>query len=183
MRHAAMMRACATCWFPPHTSTTPLIDDMCGCGVCPTWSPSWPCPLLTDHHLPPPPRCCPLLQLWRLPNLVPHLTLRGHRRGVWSVEFSPVDQALLTSSGGWLPGWDQALLTSSGGWLAGWDQALLTSSGGWLAGWLAGSHLQLAGWLAGWLGPGPAHGLVACWLGGWDLSGVVIQGALPPVGQ
>ena len=59
---------------------------------------------------------------------------------------------------------------------ARWTLAAL-SVPGWLAGWV------LAGWLAGWLGPGPAHGLVACWLGGWDLSGVVIQGALPPVGQ
>ncbi len=40
-------------------------------------------------------------KVWRLPDLVPVLTLRGHRRGVWSVEFSPVEQALLTSSGGW----------------------------------------------------------------------------------
>jgi hypothetical protein len=34
-----------------------------------------------------------------MPNLVPLVTCRGHRRGVWSVEFSPVDQALLTASG------------------------------------------------------------------------------------
>jgi len=27
------------------------------------------------------------------------LTLKGHKRGVWCVEFSPVDQAVLTASG------------------------------------------------------------------------------------
>lgn len=32
-------------------------------------------------------------KVWRLPDLVPVLTLRGHRRGVWAVEFSPVDKA------------------------------------------------------------------------------------------
>ena len=31
-------------------------------------------------------------KVWRMPNLTPVATLRGHRRGVWSVEFSPVDQ-------------------------------------------------------------------------------------------
>jgi U3 small nucleolar RNA-associated protein 13 len=39
-------------------------------------------------------------RVWRLPGLEPHLVLRGHKRGVWAVEFSPVDQALLTASGG-----------------------------------------------------------------------------------
>lgn len=39
------------------------------------------------------------LQVWRLPDLVQTLTLKGHRRGVWSVQFSPIDQCLLTSSG------------------------------------------------------------------------------------
>jgi WD40 repeat protein len=38
-------------------------------------------------------------KVWRLPGLTPVATLRGHKRGVWSVEFSPVDQALLTASG------------------------------------------------------------------------------------
>lgn len=38
-------------------------------------------------------------KVWRLPSLVPILTLRGHKRGVWSVEFSPIDQALITASG------------------------------------------------------------------------------------
>lgn len=27
------------------------------------------------------------------------VTLRGHKRGVWSVEFSPVDQCVITASG------------------------------------------------------------------------------------
>ena len=34
-----------------------------------------------------------------MPDLVQVLTLRGHRRGVWAVAFSPVDQALLTGAG------------------------------------------------------------------------------------
>jgi U3 small nucleolar RNA-associated protein 13 len=38
-------------------------------------------------------------KVWRLPDLVPALTLRGHKRGVWAVAFSPVDQALATASG------------------------------------------------------------------------------------
>lgn len=33
-----------------------------------------------------------VVKLWKLPNLIPHGTLRGHRRGVWDVKFSPVDQ-------------------------------------------------------------------------------------------
>jgi U3 small nucleolar RNA-associated protein 13 len=39
------------------------------------------------------------IRLWQLPHLVPTLTLRGHKRGVWSLAFSPVDQALLSASG------------------------------------------------------------------------------------
>ncbi|CAM6091154.1 unnamed protein product [Calypogeia fissa] len=38
-------------------------------------------------------------RVWRLPELVPVVTLTGHKRGVWSVEFSPVDQCVLTGSG------------------------------------------------------------------------------------
>jgi len=38
-------------------------------------------------------------RVWKLPNLTPHLVLKGHKRGVWSVEFSPTDQALITASG------------------------------------------------------------------------------------
>ncbi|KAL7003821.1 hypothetical protein U1Q18_004965 [Sarracenia purpurea var. burkii] len=34
-----------------------------------------------------------------LPNLVLVVTLRGHKRGIWSVEFSPVDQCVITASG------------------------------------------------------------------------------------
>lgn len=36
--------------------------------------------------------------VWRLPDLVSVVTLRGHKRGIWSVEFSPVDQAVITAS-------------------------------------------------------------------------------------
>jgi U3 small nucleolar RNA-associated protein 13 len=32
------------------------------------------------------------IKLWTLPTLVAGLTLRGHKRGVWAVAFSPVDQ-------------------------------------------------------------------------------------------
>lgn len=31
-------------------------------------------------------------KLWRLPDLVPVVTLRGHKKGVWSVAFSPVEK-------------------------------------------------------------------------------------------
>jgi U3 small nucleolar RNA-associated protein 13 len=34
-----------------------------------------------------------------MPDLVQVLVLRGHKRGVWSVQFSPVDQCVLTGSG------------------------------------------------------------------------------------
>lgn len=37
--------------------------------------------------------------MWRLPNLVLSLTLKGHKRGIWAVAFSPVDQAVATASG------------------------------------------------------------------------------------
>lgn len=37
--------------------------------------------------------------IWRLPELVPVVTLKGHKRGIWSVEFSPVDQCVMTASG------------------------------------------------------------------------------------
>lgn len=39
------------------------------------------------------------LQVWRMPDLVLVTTLRGHKRGVWAVQFSPVDQAVATASG------------------------------------------------------------------------------------
>jgi WD40 repeat protein len=32
------------------------------------------------------------IKLWKLPSLVLHATLRGHKRGVWDMAFSPVDQ-------------------------------------------------------------------------------------------
>lgn len=38
-------------------------------------------------------------RIWKLPELVPGVTLRGHKRGIWSVQFSPVDQCVLTASG------------------------------------------------------------------------------------
>lgn len=37
--------------------------------------------------------------IWKLPNLSLVVTLKGHKRGIWSVEFSPVDPCVLTSSG------------------------------------------------------------------------------------
>lgn len=39
-------------------------------------------------------------KVWKLPNLVLSLTLKGHKRGIWAVAFSPVDQAVATASGG-----------------------------------------------------------------------------------
>lgn len=33
-----------------------------------------------------------IAQVWRLPALSLVATLRGHKRGVWDVAFSPVDQ-------------------------------------------------------------------------------------------
>jgi WD40 repeat protein len=32
------------------------------------------------------------IKLWKLPNLVLHATLRGHKRAIWDMTFSPVDQ-------------------------------------------------------------------------------------------
>jgi U3 small nucleolar RNA-associated protein 13 len=39
------------------------------------------------------------VRLWRLPGLAPGLVLRGHKRGVWAVAFSPVEQVLASGSG------------------------------------------------------------------------------------
>ena len=39
-----------------------------------------------------------LLQVWKLPSLVLSLKLSGHKRGVWAAAFSPVEQAIATSS-------------------------------------------------------------------------------------
>lgn len=36
--------------------------------------------------------------VWRLPELVSVVVLRGHKKGIWSVEFSPVDKCVITSS-------------------------------------------------------------------------------------
>ena len=38
-------------------------------------------------------------RIWKLPELTPGVVLRGHKRGIWSVEFSPVDQCVITASG------------------------------------------------------------------------------------
>ena len=38
-------------------------------------------------------------RIWSLPGLVPEAALKGHKRGIWSVEFSPVDQCIMTASG------------------------------------------------------------------------------------
>ncbi|KAF5180996.1 Transducin beta-like protein, partial [Thalictrum thalictroides] len=36
--------------------------------------------------------------VWRLPDLVSIVVLRGHKKGIWSVEFSPIDQCVITAS-------------------------------------------------------------------------------------
>jgi hypothetical protein len=40
------------------------------------------------------------VRLWALPSLAAGLVLRGHKRGVWAVAFSPVDQARARRRGG-----------------------------------------------------------------------------------
>lgn len=54
------------------------------------------------------PPCCAVIvtgsqdrtaKVWRMPDLVLSLTLKGHKRGIWAVAFSPVDQAVATASG------------------------------------------------------------------------------------
>jgi U3 small nucleolar RNA-associated protein 13 len=37
--------------------------------------------------------------IWKLLNLVSSVVLKGHKRGIWSLEFSPVEQCVITSSG------------------------------------------------------------------------------------
>ena len=44
-------------------------------------------------------RCAGWVQVWRMPDLVLTVTLHGHRRGIWAVAFSPVDQCVATASG------------------------------------------------------------------------------------
>lgn len=39
------------------------------------------------------------IRLWSLPNLVSKGMLKGHKRGVWSVSFAPLERALLSASG------------------------------------------------------------------------------------
>jgi U3 small nucleolar RNA-associated protein 13 len=38
-------------------------------------------------------------KVWKMPDLVPVVTLRGHRRGVWACAFSPTDRVLATAGG------------------------------------------------------------------------------------
>ena len=38
-------------------------------------------------------------KIWKMPDLVPLATLRGHRRGVWACAFSPSDRVLATAGG------------------------------------------------------------------------------------
>ena len=38
-------------------------------------------------------------KIWKMPDLVPLATLRGHRRGVWACAFSPTDRILATAGG------------------------------------------------------------------------------------
>ena len=40
-----------------------------------------------------------LWQIWRLPALILSATLRGHKRGVWAAQFSPVDKCVVTAAG------------------------------------------------------------------------------------
>lgn len=38
-------------------------------------------------------------RVWSLPHLSHVVTLKGHEREIWSVEFSPVDEFVITASG------------------------------------------------------------------------------------
>ena len=53
----------------------------------------WTATTLLPHFAPPPPA-----QLWSVADGSHLGTMRGHRRGVWCVVFSPVDQCVATSS-------------------------------------------------------------------------------------
>lgn len=37
--------------------------------------------------------------MWKMPDLTPVTVLKGHKRGVWSIAFSPIDQAIVSASG------------------------------------------------------------------------------------
>ncbi|KAI3718683.1 hypothetical protein L6452_19563 [Arctium lappa] len=39
------------------------------------------------------------MRIWKLPELTLGVILRGHKRGIWYVEFLPVDQCVITNSG------------------------------------------------------------------------------------
>lgn len=43
-------------------------------------------------------------KLWKLPDLVLGVTLRGHKRGVWGLAFSPVDKVRIVWGEGWVIG-------------------------------------------------------------------------------
>ena len=52
-------------------------------------------------------------KVWQLPDLVLSLTLKGHKRGIWVVAFSPVDKAVATASGEPLGlGWQEVAANS-----------------------------------------------------------------------
>lgn len=38
------------------------------------------------------------MKLWDTKTLAPRGVLKGHKRGVWSVEFSPIDRCAITGS-------------------------------------------------------------------------------------
>ena len=40
-----------------------------------------------------------IAQVWRLPDLVAGVVLRGHKRGVWAVQFAPRDKSIVTAAG------------------------------------------------------------------------------------
>lgn len=92
--------------------------------LCPKWPPKWPPKhfAIANRHVQLRSKCrwlhghicghkllCAVMctgsqdrtaKIWKLPNLVLSLTLKGHKRGIWAVAFSPVDQAVATASGG-----------------------------------------------------------------------------------
>jgi U3 small nucleolar RNA-associated protein 13 len=66
------------------------------------------------------------VRLWALPGLGAGLTLRGHKRGVWAVTFSPVDQARRGAGRGVLGG--PAGSAGSAGWACCKGQGLLANT-------------------------------------------------------
>jgi len=39
------------------------------------------------------------IKIWTANNLMLHMTLNGHKKGVWDIAFSPVDKLLVSASG------------------------------------------------------------------------------------